>query len=132
MDEELAEAARAIRPYLGELVGDAAARFDSEIADLLEAAGSGHDVMTRLWSLLTSTAATESWTAEVLSDPLHRPPPLQSAVRRGYEPLPGVGAPVPASKYTCPHGDYIWYRPATGMPVPRCPTHDSVLDLVPT
>ncbi len=131
MDRGLAEAARAIRPYLGELVGDAAARLDSMIADLLEAAGSGHDVTPELWSLLTSTTATETWVAQVLSDPLHRPPELQSRVTRGYEPPPGEGTPVPASRYACPRWDYVWYRITVGTPVPRCPTHGCVLDLTP-
>jgi hypothetical protein len=32
-----------------------------------------------------------------------------------------------AGKYGCRHDDYVWYRPAVGVPVPPCPTHGSGL-----
>jgi hypothetical protein len=130
MDEGLLEAARTIRPYLGELVGAEAPRFDAEIAGLLVSVQSGQDVASQLRLLLDSNEATAEWVAEVLEDPLHRPPDLQPLITRGYAPLPRSGGPVHAGKYSCPDGDYVWYRRSVGVPVPRCPTHGHVLDLV--
>ena len=61
----------------------------------------------------------------------HRtPPPPEYLVQRGYSPLPGRAAPIPLRKYSCPRGDYDWYRRAAGEPVPRCPTHDLPLKAV--
>ena len=130
MDEGLLEAARTIRPYLAELVGAEAPRFDVEIAGLLDVAQSGQDVTSSLRSLLGSNETTAEWVAEVLEDPLGRPPDFQPLGTRGYTPLLGPGGPVHAGKYACPGGDYVWYRPSAGVPVPRCPTPSHMLDLV--
>jgi hypothetical protein len=130
MDEGLLEAARTIRSYLGDLVGAETARFDVEIAGLLDDAQSGQDVTSQLRSLLDSNEDTAEWVAEVLEDPLHRPPDLQPFIKRGYTFLPGGVGPVHAGKYACPCGDYVWYRPSVGVPVPPCPTPSHILDLV--
>ena len=130
MDEGLPEAARAIRPFLAELVGAEAPRFDAEIAGLLNGVQSGQEVTSRLRLLLDSNEAIAEWVAEVLEDPLHRPPDLQPLITRGYGPLPGSGGTLHAGKYGCPKGDYVWYRRSVGVPVPRCPTPGHVLDLV--
>jgi hypothetical protein len=123
MEEALLEAARAIRPYLDELVGGEAKRFDEEIAALLDAASTGEDVTGSLRSLLGSHEATDDWVAEVVEDPLHRPPDYQPVGTRGFDLLPGLVGPVAAGKYACPHGDFIWYRPSVGVRVPPCPSH---------
>jgi hypothetical protein len=125
------EAARAVRPYLPELVGPDAGRADRRIADLLAAAGLGEDVAAELWSVLTGTEAIAAFVVEVLDDaPYYRPPEWQPSNPRGggLEHLPGPAGPVQhAGKYACPQGDYVWYRAAVGTPVPQCPTHGSIL-----
>lgn len=36
--------------------------------------------------------------------------------------------PIAAARYNCPvRGDYVWYRPDVGTPIPRCPTDDVLL-----
>jgi hypothetical protein len=130
MDEALLEAARAIRWYLGDLMGDEAPRFDAEIAALLAAAYTGADITASLRSLLDSHEATGEWVSEVLADPLHRPPDYQPADTRGFDSLAGLIGPVSAGKYACPQGDFVWYRPAVGVPVPPCGTHGPGLVLV--
>jgi hypothetical protein len=128
MDEQgVLEAARAIRPYLATLVGPAADQLDRRIAELLNTNG---DVqVAAAVSLLESNETTGDFLAEVLADaPDYRPPELQPGyVRRGggeYRALAGDAAPVlHAGKYTCPQGDYVWYQPAVGTPIPDCPTH---------
>jgi hypothetical protein len=130
-DTGVLEAARAIRPYLRELVGPAADELDRGIADLLNA-GPGEQVSVDVRSLLESDETTGDFLAEVLADaPHYRPPKLQPGyVRRGggYQALAGDVEPVlHTGKYACPHGDYVWYRPAVGTPIPPCPTHGPIL-----
>jgi hypothetical protein len=128
MDNEgVLEGARAIRPYLSDLVGPTADRLDRRIAELLATAALGKNVVDALRSLLESHEATGSFVAEVLVDaPHYRPPYLQPGYlrSRGLQPLAGdVGPVLHAGKFACLHGDYVWYRPAIGTPIPPCPTH---------
>ncbi|HLM89367.1 MAG: hypothetical protein ACLPN6_31160 [Streptosporangiaceae bacterium] len=129
--EGLLEAARAIRPYLPDLVGPAADQVDHEIAELLAAHGRGDNVIPALWSLLARHAATRDFVTEVLADePHYRPPGLQPGYQcpaergtPGTHLIAGNVGPVHVGKYLCPKDDYIWYRPAVGVTVPLCPTH---------
>jgi hypothetical protein len=116
-------AACAIRPYLAELVGPAALRFDAEIAEILNARGK--DIIASLLELLNGDEATAGFLEEVLMDaPHYRPPQVQPDSLRAYTDLPGdVGAVLHSGEYVCPYGDYVWYRPAVGVPIPECPTH---------
>jgi hypothetical protein len=132
-DEGLLEAARSIRHYLPDLVGPAADQLDRQVAELLATAGRGENTTAALRSLLNSNSVTKNFVAKVLADaPHYRPHDLQPDYLRtgGMQPppgtigLPGPGGPVlHAGKYSCPHGDYVWYRSAVGVPVKGCPTH---------
>jgi hypothetical protein len=130
MDKGVFEAARVIRPYLKDLVGPAAEQLDNRIADLLGAADRGQDVTAELHLLLDGDEATSSFLGAVLADaPHYRPPTMQEdQLRRdgvyNYNPLAGdVGPVLHAGKYSCPQGDYVWYRAAVGAAIPPCPTH---------
>ena len=131
MDEELLEAARAIRPYLADLAGEKAPFYDAEIARLLAATAAGADVGDELPALLRRSAAISAWVRATLADDLLRPPDIQpgggatSKGKLGYAPLPGTASPVAAQKYCCPDRDkdFIWWRRSAGIPVPVCPTH---------
>jgi hypothetical protein len=126
-DEGVLEAARAIRPYLPDLVGPVADQLDRRIAELLAAAAQGENVAAAVRSLLVSQEATGGFVVEVLADaPSYRPPYLQPGYlrSRGLQPLAGdVGPVLHVGKFACPHGDYVWYRPAVSIPIPPCPSH---------
>jgi hypothetical protein len=47
-----------------------------------------------------------------------------AAYRRGIVSSTGDPWPDDAECYVCPFGDYIWYRPHVGTPIPVCPTHN--------
>jgi hypothetical protein len=126
VDSDITEVARAIRPYLSRLVGADAERYDREIADLLGEARAGRDVTDRLMSVLTSSPTTLAWSAQVLEHPQLLPPDLQQA-RERLELLPGKGEPVATERFTCPQGDYTWYRISVSAPLPTCPTHGVLL-----
>ncbi len=47
-----------------------------------------------------------------------------AAYRRDIVSSTGAPWPDDAECYVCPLGDYTWYRPHIGTPIPLCPTHD--------
>jgi hypothetical protein len=120
-DPLLAEAARAARPYLSELVGEDAARIDGELAGLLESAQAGADVTAALSARLDRPEALRDWVAAFLE--LGRPPQISSPVLRGYSALPGMAQPALTRRFVCPFGDYVWYASGLGRTPPACPTH---------
>lgn len=122
------EAARAIRFYLPELLGQNSTEVDVKLARLLAEAERGENVTDALRVLLAKDATTNNFTKRVLEDPpFFRPPRVQSlGAPRGGEQL--VGDPfVQANKYICPEHDYVWYLPEVGTPIPDCPSHPHLL-----
>lgn len=120
--EELLECSRSIRPYLLELLGAEAEAFDLQLADLLAQAKAGESVDTKILELLKSHPKTRNWAAEFLA-------PKQ--IPKGFERLPGSSDAVAAQKFVCPEGDYVWYRRSVGVPIPICPTHPELGELIP-
>ncbi len=112
--EDVLEGARAIRPYLPDLLGETAAECDRQLADLLAQAQQHQAVDTQILTLLKGNPKTLQWLKEFLATP---------AISKGFERLPGSSGAVSAPKYVCPQGDYVWYQRSAGIPVPTCPTH---------
>lgn len=124
----IAELARAIRPYLAELVedGEAAPRLDAEFAGLLadtESPSFQADVL----EAVGRHAATRDWAAAFLESGV--PPDVAPQVERGYALPPGRGVVPVVARYVCPEGDYLRWRRHAGQELGPCPTHG--LDLVP-
>lgn len=128
-DDAVIEAARAIRPYLDRLANPRATadELDRHLADALNGSSDRPAAARRLRILLEEQEDTAWFLAEVLADAPHcRPPYHQPRYRRRQGGIPApAGDPglVDAVRYACPHGDYVWYRPEVGTPVPHCPTH---------
>ncbi|NEP17059.1 MAG: hypothetical protein F6J97_09140 [Leptolyngbya sp. SIO4C1] len=116
--DDILEGARSIRCHLPALLGDRAEAVDQEIARLLAQAQQGTAVDEPLLTLLKQQEATYFWIAEYLS-------PQPAA--KGFEPLPGRGGAIAATKYVCPQGDYVWYQRTAGQSPPRCPTHGELI-----
>jgi plasmid stabilization system protein ParE len=133
-EEGVWEAARTIRPHLHDLIGPTrAAELDRALADQLNAIGDHPAATATLRALLTGDEDTAWFLAEVVADaPRFRPPYQQPLyVRRDPDGRPnpaGTVDVVTAARFSCPHGDYTWYRPEVGSPVPVCPTHNTTLD----
>jgi len=131
-DNGVASAARAIRPYLEQILGERAADTDKALAALLKQT---RRITEELHSMLDADPATADFLAVVLADaPLYRPPDLQNdgGSRGGpfpevWQGLPGDPGQIGADAYVCPHGDYTWYRRSIGVAVPQCPTHGTPL-----
>jgi hypothetical protein len=67
-DEEIVlEMARAIRPYLREIAGDAGRGVDRDLAALLAQATTGRKVGAEIIQLLSADPATHGWGAQFLS-----------------------------------------------------------------
>jgi hypothetical protein len=124
--EDIFEAARSIRPYLNELIPAEAGQVDNELAAYLNEGAPAQNT-NLLLATLRRYEPTREWVSEFLGQ---RVPP---AVTRAFEfqPPPGDPAPVSATKYVCPQGDYCWYRVSIGRPVPNCPTHGLALVVAP-
>ena len=134
-DEGMLEAARAIRPYLDRLVesADAAAELDRQLVGELGQVSDPSASARRLRALLEQYEDTAWFLDKVLADaPDYRPPYHQSGYRaRGTAYPPGDVMPIAAARYNCPVcGNYVWYRPDVGTPVPRCRTDDVLLTQV--
>jgi hypothetical protein len=134
-DDGVLAAARAIRPYLAQLVGPNSPLLDQQIADLLNDPPGEAKAAGQLRVLLEAGEDTRWFLAEVLRDaPDYRPPYHQPRYLRqsGGTGLP-AGDPGPvlhAGAYRCPREDYDWYRPSIGTRVPDCPTHKIPLDRI--
>ena len=128
-DDGVLEAARAIRPYLGDLVGAAlASAIDDRIAGEFNSPSNPAETVSRLRALLEEHEDTAWFLTRVLADPaLHRPPYLQQIRHRGIISPAGDPYLVAADRFVCSRGDYVWYRPEIGTPVPACPTHHLAL-----
>jgi hypothetical protein len=120
--EAVLEAARSIRPFLGNLLGPKSTAVDNELARCLDEAQRGREVDDLILRLLSRYEKTGSWMGSFLERKC--PPELAHL----YDPSPGTGAPVRAEKFHCPEGDYVWYRRTAGVAVPRCPTHFLTLE----
>ncbi|WP_171172129.1 hypothetical protein [Streptomyces sp. I05A-00742] len=129
MDEDLFEAARAIRPYLPRILGDEAGAFDRKLVPLLARLSEGEDVGEQLVDLLSRDEAVLNWVALVLADGAHRPPEFQPMREKATEYQDAVGNPsvVDAVQYVCPvDGLFTEYRAGPGDPVGCCPDHPGV------
>ena len=125
-DDGVIEAARAIRPYLTRLVDEpaVAGNLDRRIAEQLAGQADQAATASRLRALLEEHEDTAWFLTRVLTDkPHHRPPYQQPSSRRDIVSPAGDPGLIEADRYACPAGDYVWYRPDIGAPIPDCPDH---------
>ncbi|CAL9554021.1 hypothetical protein SUDANB15_04470 [Streptomyces sp. enrichment culture] len=121
-DERILECARAVRAELPRLIGPLAAErrreLDARLARALARPGDA-DTVERILEVLQSEPELHTWAAHFLET--GNPP--RYAERGDFQPLPGSGEAVPATRYSCPERDFAWYRAFLDEPPPRCPTH---------
>ena len=128
-DEGVIEAARAIRPYLNDLVGPADAalvdrRIVSEFAAGVGQVGAGTANCGQCWRNTRTPHGSWGGYSCGTSRTTGRRTISRSAGAACARPSGDPGS-VEAARYICPHGDYVWYRPDVGTPVPACPTTTS-------
>ena len=130
-DAGVVQAAKMVRPYLSDLIGDERADdWDQRLGELLSRDVAETRMAVDLWQVLEKDETVLQWVEDVLDDPALLPPELQRLNVRGagYAPVPGQGEPIQFDRFVCPvDGDVIWYRPRIGVPILRCNTHDREL-----
>jgi hypothetical protein len=120
--EDLVATARVVRSYLASLLSPAeASRIDGLLASLIARAGEGANVDDEITVALSGDAGLRALATAILTDPDHRPPRVRE-VR-----LSGDGEVVDVDRFSCPEGDFVWYRLHVGESIPPCPTHGGVL-----
>jgi hypothetical protein len=121
--KDILEGARSIRPFLPDLIGHHADDVDDKLANLLSARDQQEEEVSRsILKILTSKDNTREWIEQFLKLRTTHERQL-SQVQEAYSSLPGWQSNVPTVRFACPRGDYVWYQPSVGTPVPRCPTH---------
>ncbi len=121
--EDILDAARSIRPYLGELLDpQIAEQLDQNLADLLAQANTNPSIAPLIMKQLRANPATREWAAKFLEDK------ALPEKERTFNALPGQGSMVNAAKFVCPQCNYTWYRPRVGIEPPLCPTHNVPLN----
>ncbi|MFF4219158.1 hypothetical protein [Streptomyces nondiastaticus] len=119
-DERILECARAVRAELPRLIGPLAAERSRELdARLAQALARDAGTVERILVVLQSEPELRTWAAHFLES--GNPP--RYTERGDYQPLPGSGEAVPATRYSCPDRDFAWYRAFLDESPPRCPTH---------
>jgi hypothetical protein len=120
-DDIALEAAKAVRPYLPELMAaQQAVAADRALAAALAAPPEQGAAVAEAVLLRPEL---EAWT---LAFATHGVPEdlVEADLLRGFRELPGAALPVRAPRYRCPDGDdYVWYRRSAGTAIPLCPTH---------
>jgi hypothetical protein len=120
-DDRILEAARAVRAYLPELIPTEHAELDRQLAAILLDADRDPTAVERFLVLLEEHRELAEWTSGFVERGY--PEDLAEVIERGYGEPPGEGIDLPGTKFTCPEGDYVWYRRMVNQPVPGCPTH---------
>jgi hypothetical protein len=115
-DEDIVIAARNLQSHLDELLpAEEANRIGGLLDEVLNAGGK--DVGNSILEVIAIHESTRLWLNKVLEERGE----LDNV--KAYSPLPGKPTPIAADRFVCPKGDYVWYRPSVGVPVPLCPNH---------
>lgn len=125
-ESQMIDAAKLIRPYLADLVGEEQAlTWDRRLAALIADQNTDPHVVSRIRTVLWSDDTVAQWVEDLFDDPDLLPPDLQRHDVRGpdYRDAPGQVGPIAADRFVCPEKkDFIWYRPFIGDDIRWCPT----------
>ena len=121
---DVLQAAKAIRPYLAELLErpDANAMGDRlELA--LNASTDTAAQQAEIRRVLSVAEPTREWLRLYLEE--QKPVAEILSIIRTYHPLPGKAGVVASPRYRCPVASchQMWYRREVGTEVPNCPIH---------
>ena len=121
---DVLQAAKAIRPYLAELLErpDANAMGDRlELA--LNATTDTAAQQAEIRRVLSVAEPTREWLRLYLEE--QKPAAEILSIIRTYHPLPGKAGVVASPRYRCPVASchQTWYRREVGAEVPNCPIH---------
>jgi hypothetical protein len=118
------QAARAIRPYLSQLLP----HTDAEVADkrlelILQTSTDDEARSQEILSLLSAAEPTQEWMRLYLEE--QKPADEILKIMRTYHPLPGKSGAIASPRYRCPVASchQTWYRREASAEIPDCPIH---------
>lgn len=122
--DEICRAARAIQPYLSELLdAPSAQQLERQLEGLLSQSSLEQGSPSEISRLLLTHKATQDWIKLYLEEQYPAEDILKAL--RIYYPLSGLKNPVESPRYVCPvekcHQD--WYRHDRKDTIPKCPIH---------
>lgn len=125
-DRELFAAARAVRPFLEDLVPQEAAAVDRELAAALLSSDPDDARLDGIQSVFAGHQSLTDWIAQFLAAN-STPPEVVEVVTRlaagaAYQNLAGDPAPQPGTRFVCPNGDYVRHVLRRGQTIKPCPT----------
>lgn len=122
--DEIYRAARAIQPYLADLLNAPnAQRLERRLEGLLSEVSMKQGSHTELFQLLSEHESTRNWIRLYLED--HYPAEDILKALRIYYPLQGIKHSVESPRYVCPveKCNQDWYRQSREAEIPECPVH---------
>ena len=127
--ENVLEGARLIRVFLPELVGADWNVLDKKLADLLAAASHDRKVDNQILQAVAEDDRARRWMRDFLrikqsTEGRSDDSEIRLFLSRSFSSLLGDPRPVPAARFECPQGDFVWYEPTIGATPPKCPTHE--------
>lgn len=130
-DEELLfAAAREVRPFLADLLGEDAAAVDAALAGILLSTQPIPDQLSQVRTVFSDDDRLVDWVGQFIAAGSIPPEVAGLATRAsgtGYVDLPGDISHRPGVRFTCPNGDYTRYLLRQGELLPPCPTHGIAL-----
>ena len=121
---DVLQAAKAIRPYLADLLELPDANTMSDRLELaLNAVTDTATQQAEISRVLSLAEPTREWLRLYLEE--QKPAAEILAIIRTYHPLPGKAGVVTSPRYRCPVAscNQTWYRREVGAEVPNCPIH---------
>ncbi|WP_299409385.1 hypothetical protein [Acaryochloris sp. IP29b_bin.148] len=122
--DEIYRAARAIQPYLADLVNaPSAQRLERKLEGLLSESALKQGSDRELSQLLSEHESTQDWIRLYLEESYPAEDILKAL--RIYYPLPGIERSVESPRYVCPveKCNQDWYRQNRDAEIPVCPVH---------
>jgi hypothetical protein len=121
-DSGLFAAARAVRPYLADLVPDHAATVDRELGAALLSSDPEEARLDRIYSVFKAHESLNDWIGQFLAQGSLPPEVAEIVTRAGYKPLAGDNQPYSGVLFVCPNGDYEFRVLRRGQAIKPCPT----------
>ena len=122
--DEICKAAKAIQPYISELLdAPSAQRLERQLEGLMTDYSIQQGSHIQLSSLLAENESTRDWLRLYLEEG-HPAEDILKALRI-YYPLPGIKNPIESPRYVCPveKCNQYWYRTNREDEIPVCPIH---------
>lgn len=126
--DQIVDVARAIRPYISELLDAPSAQLlEKQLANFFSNSSLTEEHYAQLSRHLMQYEATQEWIKLYIEE--HHSAENILDLLRVYYPLKGLKHPMKSPRYICPvkFCNQDWYRHQLEEEIPKCPVHDLAL-----